>query len=666
MSSSLSTLSRRTFLALSGVAAGSRALPTFAAPHDHSPSCTGALPTLPEAEFLEAADLSALGGDEQTLLVTLQGQVNRRKPRLYFYWGTDTTNQTWLSTLSVPHRVSTDPWEFLAKYRSEIRGAIVYDPNLPDTVNVATAMASMRGAVIATAALAKAHQLNVLEDLTGRFTTGLAAYQWAFENVWPHMSDRILTAISPSNTVQVANVSWTTLLQVTKPVTDASNKAVYTADLSRFLGGDAVYLRYTDAYPSDGWGPAVLQVTITADGKTIASFQPGTSAETPYLFDAGGSQTTSSWRFADGTEYFIYKFVPPTGTKQLTLSTEMQNEYLVSATSTAPSVQQGNPNFRDYIVATQAPVFWLDPEDTQQAALFTQVLERAKPDTPYLGWFPQGHEMTGVTLCAQHSSPVVAADFFINGSVFAGVRARVDARITHPPLPKVQNKIYLTMTMVEGDNIQYNQHRMLDMWNDPGRGTVLLNWSISVLLLDIGPSILAHYQHTRTKSDLLMAGPSGAGYTYPAVWPAAALEGFTERSGVYMQRTGMDTLFAYNRDNSTDLPFTASIVDRYKRNIPGLLGIVYNFETTSQVSFVDGLPLVTLLGVNDLASGKTELAQIGAAWDGSAPLFVAAGLESWNMLPTDAKTLADSLGSQFEIVRGDTFFQMLRATQRKG
>jgi hypothetical protein len=75
----------------------------------------------------------------------------------------------------VPHRVSTDPWEFLAKYRSEIRGAIVYDVNVPDTVNVATAIASMRGAVICTADLAKAHQLNVIEDLTGQFANGMAA-----------------------------------------------------------------------------------------------------------------------------------------------------------------------------------------------------------------------------------------------------------------------------------------------------------------------------------------------------------------------------------------------------------------------------------------------------------------------------------------------------------
>jgi hypothetical protein len=49
------------------------------------------------------------------------------------------------------------------------------------------------------------------------------------------------------------------------------------------------------------------------------------------------------------------------------------------------------------------------------------------------------------------------------------------------------------------------------------------------------------------------------------------------------------------------------------------------------------------LGVNDVASGQTELAQVAASWNGTAPLFVAAGLESWNITPTDAKSLADSL-----------------------
>ncbi|HEY8460993.1 MAG TPA: GxGYxYP domain-containing protein [Blastocatellia bacterium] len=659
---------RRKFLALSGAGFGLSILPFPALSHSPGEVQNGslvwppdqALPTFPKPHYLEAADLSSLSGEEQALLVTLQGIVNRRRPRLYLYWGTDRTNQDWLPNLNVPYRNISDPWGLLERYRPEIRGAVIYDPNLPDTVNLATNLAGLKGGVISSAELAESLDLPVLDDLRGRFSNKLDAYYWALGNLWPKMTNRMLTAISPTNVVSTPNVQWTTLLREANQVRDASNRAVYTADLSPFLGGEAVYVRYQDAFTDDGWGPSVSQVTVTADGNVIASFQPASAGENPYLFELNNSQTTSGWRFADGNNYFIYKFAPPAGTTQLTLQTEMWNQYLVTATNTAPSRQVANPLFRDYIVAVNAPVFWLDPESADEAALFTEILETAQPDSLYLGWFPHGHEMTGVTLCGQHSAPVAATDFFYNGTVFSGARGKVKASQPRPRAHRLENKIYLTMTMVEGDNLQYNQHRMRSIWDDPGRGQVPINWSISALLLDIAPTMLQYFQQTQTANDLLVAGPSGAGYTYPANWPREDLIGYMRRSGRYMARTGMDVLFAYNRDGNTDLPLTADITDLYQRYARGLQGIFLNYQSQSQISMIGGLPVATLMGVNDLASGQRQLADVSQAWDGQSPLFVAAGLLAWNMTPTDANTLASSLGPEFEIVRGDEFFKLYR------
>jgi putative glycoside hydrolase with GxGYxYP motif/GxGYxY motif-containing protein len=662
-------VTRRKFLAMGGASAGLSLLPVPAISHWlgglHNESLVWppdqALPTFPKPHHLEAADLSSLSDDQQALLVTMQGIVNRRRPRLYFYWGTDRTNQTWLPDLNVPFQNNSDPWSLIDQYRSEIRGAVIYDPDLPDTVNLATNIAGLKGGVIATAELAANLNLRTLDDLRGRFSNKLDAYYWALSNLWPKMTNRMLTAISPTNTVSTPNVQWTTLLRETSQVRDASNRAVYTTDLSPFLGGEAVYVRYQDAFTNDGWGPSVSQVTVTADGNVIASFQPATAGENPYLFELNNSQTTSGWRFADGNTYFIYKFAPPAGTMRLTLQTEMWNQYLVTATNTAPSAQVANPLFRDYIVAVNAPVFWLDPENAEEAALFTEILETTRPDSPYLGWFPQGHEMTGVTLCGQHSAPVAAADFFYNGTVFSGARGKIKASQPQVQAPMLENKIYLTMTMVEGDNIQYNQHRMRSIWDDPGRGQVPINWSISALLLDIAPTILQYFQQTQTANDLLVAGPSGAGYTYPANWPREDLVGYMRRSGRYMARTGMDVLFAYNRDGRTDLPLSADITELYQRYVRGLHGVFLNYQSQSQISMIGGLPVATLMGVNDLASGQSQLASVSQAWDGQSPLFVAAGLLAWNMTPSDANTLASSLGPEFEIVRGDVFFELYRA-----
>lgn len=187
-----------------------------------------------------------------------------------------------------------------------------------------------------------------------------------------------------------------------------------------------------------------------------------------------------------------------------------------------------------------------------------------------------------------------------------------------------------------------------------------LGWSVSVLLRDLAPAMLSYYQETQTPYDLLVAGPSGAGYTYPAMWPSSTLPAYMRRSGEYMRTTGMYSLFAYNRDNSADLPLTPALVDLYRAHIPGLQGIVYNYEGSSQASLIDGLPVTTLLGINDAPSGIPALAAIAAGWDGTAPLFVAAGLESWNILPSDAVTLVNSLGPEFEVVRPDVFFQLMR------
>jgi hypothetical protein len=343
----------------------------------------------------------------------------------------------------------------------------------------------------------------------------------------------------------------------------------------------------------------------------------------------------------------------------------MWNEYLVTATNTQPSYQVANPLFRDYIVATRAAVFWLDPNVAEEAALFAQILQTMQPDTPYLGWFPNGDEMTGVTLCAQNASAVGAADFFFNASVFSGVRAPIRSYQPAAQVPQLANKIYLSLTMVEGDNIQYDQHRLRQMWDDPVRGQVPLGWSISVLLLDIAPAMLGYFQRTQTANDLLVAGPSGAGYTYPVMWSASALPKYMKRSGAYMQRTGMTTLFAYNRDDSTDVPLSAGIVGQYKASLPGLQGILYNYESTSQASLIEDVPVATLLGVNDVQLGITELTNIAQSWSGTSPLFVAAGLESWNMMPSDAKTLVDALGSQFEVVRPDVFLKLVRRAQTK-
>lgn len=664
-------ITRRNFLGTAAVAGGYAALSPLLAKSQQSSSGQGliwppnqALPSFLPVDYLDAGNPLSLTGDQQTLLATLQGVVNRHKPRLYWFLSGDNSDPTWLNTFDVPNNVASDPLSLIDKYRDEVQGAIVYDPASPHTINAATSIAGVMDAVVASADLANQYQFPILLDLRGRFGNNkLDVYNWVLDNYWDQLTHRLLTGISPANSSPAPGVTWTTLLEQTTHVHNSSNKKTYTIDLTPLLGGQSVYVRFQDSFQNEGFGPSVQQVTVLADGNVIASFQPSTAAEEPFLYEADNSSIASGgWRFADNTTYFIYQFNPPAGTTTLTMQVLMWNQYMVTATNQPPLIHSPNPRFRDYIVATQAFVFWLDPTMPPEAELFAQIMQKVQPNTPYLGWFVNGHEVPGVTLLSQNASFVGAADLLDNATVLGGVRAPVLPLQPPASVPQLESKVYVTLTMSEGDNLQYCEHRLRQIWDDPNRGKVPLNWSVSPLLLDAAPSMLHYYQSTQTPNDFWVSGPSGIGYTYPGAWLAANLPSYTQQTGHYMARTGMDVIFVLNHPNGKVSNFTDAVAADYLEYVPGLLGILGDWTSSSIITDTGGLPVITEIGISSIAQGQAALAAATQTWNGSSPLFVAISVIAWNMAPTDVNNLVASLGSQYEIVRADVFFKLLRQT----
>ena len=663
--------SRRTFLKLAaGTVAGAALAGTGGVSADALPAASWSgrpvLPQFPRPERLDVVDLTKLNGRDQALLTTLQGIVNRRQPRIWTLLAADGTDQTWLETVRLPQRSVEDPLSLVERYRQEFSGAVLYDIDVPDSVNVATTLAGLRGAVIATPEQAESLQLTVVDDLRGRFAGRVDAYTWQLANLWPRCNHRMLTGIPGGQTVSVPGVVWTTLGKVDQHVHDASNKATYTFDLTGQLGGDAVYLRFQNAYSNDGWGPSVQQVTVIADGQVIAAFQPTTPAEQPYLFDADGSSSADGgWRFADGTSYWTYKFSPPAGTQALSVQILMWNQYLVTSTGTAPTEVVAFPHFRDYIVANRAMVSWLEPSIAEQADLMNEIFAKVEPTTPYLGWFPggvAGGEWGGVGYASQHGIEVLAADFFHNATVLSGTRDPIMPQRRPVPPAALENKVYVTLTVMEGDNVQYDQHRMRQIWDHPDRGKVPTNWTIDPLLADLAPAMFSYYQRTVTENDLLIAGPSGGGYTYPGAWPSTQIDAFTEMTGGYMRRTGLDVIHVFNNIRGTWTPLTDAIGTSYERNT-GALGVILSWETGSAVSTPGGLPVVTDFSPGgDPANYQAALLSKIAAWDGTKPMFIACQIPAWVWTPAEIARLAGLLADPFRIVRGDTFFSLIRTS----
>lgn len=135
--------------------------------------------------------------DEALAVACLQGIVNRNAPRLYVLSSSDARPEYWREKLSAPgrwlHQRRFEPLSDLdAVVRlagDAVKGAVIWDPAVPATVNVATTIAGVEDAIAMSPDFADKHlsrwQLRVLVDLRNRFTgaeTGSRkndAYRWA-------------------------------------------------------------------------------------------------------------------------------------------------------------------------------------------------------------------------------------------------------------------------------------------------------------------------------------------------------------------------------------------------------------------------------------------------------------------------------------------------------
>jgi len=101
-----------------------------------------------------------------------------------------------------------------------------------------------------------------------RFADGNAHFTYRLPFPSDTTSAQVTLTIDAEFLVQVSsdNENWTTVLKEDRPITDGSNKADRSIDLTPYLGSGAdgskpVYLKVSDSFPNDGWGGRVYHVT---------------------------------------------------------------------------------------------------------------------------------------------------------------------------------------------------------------------------------------------------------------------------------------------------------------------------------------------------------------------------------------------------------------------
>ena len=163
------------------------------------------IPKFQSVSQLDVYDVRGASRDEQITATIVAGLVNRPQPRIYLLATDD--DLFWLQQAfsAMPHTISTHTGSaalraMLSTYRSVIQGMIIYNPALPDTINVATTMAGQQDCIIVSPELAdelkSACQLPVLDDLRKyAWRDRLEIYQWAQRHLLPKSSARIIAGL---------------------------------------------------------------------------------------------------------------------------------------------------------------------------------------------------------------------------------------------------------------------------------------------------------------------------------------------------------------------------------------------------------------------------------------------------------------------------------------
>lgn len=170
-------------------------------PHDQL------LPEFQPVEHLTVYDLRGAPRDFQLAATVIAGIVNRPRPSIYLLFGPD--EEFWLQRLpaAIPVMYASATGEeafylLLAAAHPQLHGLIIYDPALPDTINVATSLAAQHNAVVVSPSLADAcmqrYEFPVLNDLrTYHWQSRLQAYHWAQQNVLPDASCHLIAGLDP-------------------------------------------------------------------------------------------------------------------------------------------------------------------------------------------------------------------------------------------------------------------------------------------------------------------------------------------------------------------------------------------------------------------------------------------------------------------------------------
>ena len=203
-----------------------------------------------------------------------------------------------------------------------------------------------------------------------------------------------------------------------------------------------------------------------------------------------------------------------------------------------------------YAVFGRFPVVEHAPGGSQA---FDAVLANWNPSTLNVafGW-TSWDEHIFVSAITKAGGYVHASDFLSNLEVMSNLppvaqqqeQQQQQQQQPPPTAPPSEKHHTVSFIMSDGDNLQLLAGDwQTDRWyGSPQRGVVPLGWSFAAATSVLLPTVLDYVRGTMTANDSLQAGPSGAGYAYPELFPRKQAALFAQATGHLMVLANMSVL----------------------------------------------------------------------------------------------------------------------------
>jgi hypothetical protein len=330
----------------------------------------------------------------------------------------------------------------------------------------------------------------------------------------------------------------------------------------------------------------------------------------------------------------------------------------------------------DYSVFSGALQFW---DDSATGTLANAVYNRMNPCAVYFGW--GAGEYATVEQLSQRSAMIHPSDWSPNLSALSNVPVKMPRQQEQKTEYKVVENVHtVCFVITDGDNIQWLSGSLnnANNWANPDKARLKLGWTVSPAFAELAPALYRKYIEnaltTEGARNLLVAGPSGAGYYFPSIYPQLAQQNaFMNR---ILKKADLNIVNIIDKDgnHNPDEYLKQSNVDAlfyysYGAQYTGLNGVIKWYKDKPSIG-----GRFTLWGNSDDGSAETRnrvcqnLANTLNSQSvniRSASGYSLVPVHIWTMNPSDVLNCINKLNANIRVVSPDEFVWLIRKNVRQ-